>query len=239
MSQRLDLLKKKVRAAVLPGKTQILQRFFKTAPGEYGAGDKFLGLMVPAARKIAKEFKDLSLKDINRLIKDPYHELRLIALLILVENYQIAKDQLRRKQILDFYLQNTRYINNWDLVDLSVYKILGDYLLLYPREKKLLVKLANSRSLWEKRMAMVATFAFIKAGSSQETLKIAKILVYDQHDLIQKAVGWMLREMGKRLGERELKAFLDHYYRTMPRTALRYAIERLKPAEREHYLYAA
>lgn len=236
MSKRLEILKQRARAAVRPGKVQGLQRFFKTAPGEYGAGDKFLGLMVPAARKIAQEFADLSLVEIRILIKDKYHELRLIALLILVEHYHQAKERADKRKIVDFYLQNTKYINNWDLVDLSVYKIIGDYLVLYPREKRLLDQLAHSPDLWERRMAMVATFAFIKAGSGQETVKIAQILIDDRHDLIQKAVGWMLRELGKRLGEEKLKVFLDRYYKTMPRTALRYAIERLKPKEREHYL---
>jgi len=236
-SIRLQALIKKAKSQARPSQGQVLQRFFKTGPGEYGEGDRFLGIMVPEARRLAKEFSDLDQEDLTRLIQNPYHELRLIALFILTAHYQRAKTETSCRKVIDFYLKQTKYINNWDLVDLSVYKILGDYLLGNPKEKKLLNKLARSKDLWERRMAMITTFAYLRAGSAKETLEIATILLKDKHDLIQKAVGWMLREMGKRVSAVSLKAFLDQHHKTMPRTALRYAIERLKPAEREYYLY--
>lgn len=232
----LAKLKKKALFSAKKDKQEILGRFFKTGPGQYGQGDKFLGLTVPVARQLAKEFADLSWADLKILIKDPYHELRLIALLVLIEQYNLASDRRQKEVIIRFYLRSHRYINNWDLVDLSVYKLLGDYLVRYGDKDGLLISLAHSSLLWQKRMAMVATFAYLKAGSSRQTKEIATILLFDKHDLIQKAVGWMLREMGKRLSEKELTDFLDKHYREMPRTALRYAIERLPEKKRRYYL---
>ncbi|MCX6798064.1 MAG: DNA alkylation repair protein [Candidatus Falkowbacteria bacterium] len=244
LSPRLLELETKVKKLAKPERSAILQRFFKTGPGDYGAGDIFLGLMVPPARQIAKEFQDLGLVDLGQLIRSPYHELRLF---ILIYHYEQSKrhDQSKRpnpgsitaKKIITFYLKNTKYINNWDLVDLSVYKIVGDYLVNNPKEIKILDTWARSRNLWERRMAMIATYSFIRVGEAHPTLRLAEILLTDSHDLIQKAVGWMLREMGKSIREKLLIDFLNKHYKTMPRTSLRYAIEKLNSAERQHYLY--
>jgi 3-methyladenine DNA glycosylase AlkD len=226
----------------------ILQRFFKTGPGQHGAGDRFLGLKVPLQRQIAYKYRDLSLSAVKELLKSRIHEFRLVGLMILVEQYERSEDMKERKKIVDFYLKNTQGINNWDLVDLSVYKILGDFLWrqekfltkeaksLSVKSRKILDKLAESENLWERRMAMVATYAFIKAGRHEETFALAKKLLRDEHDLIHKAVGWMLRETGKRVSRSRLLEFLDEHHRSMPRTALRYAIEHLTPSERDHYL---
>ncbi|MEI6528967.1 MAG: DNA alkylation repair protein [Candidatus Falkowbacteria bacterium] len=213
-----------------------LQRFFKTGKGQYGEGDIFLGLKVPETRKIAKKYVDLELKDVSVLLKNKIHEFRLAALLILVAKYQGTNDQKQKTKIVDFYLKHTAHINNWDLVDLSVGKILGDYLLLNEGKTKILDKLAKSKNLWERRMAMIATFAFIYKGRADEALFIAKKLLHDEHDLMHKAVGWMLREVGKRVDKKKLISFLDEHSKDMPRIALRYAIEHFSPKEREHYL---
>lgn len=217
-------------------KASILQRFFKTAPGQYGAGDIFLGIKVPDQRKIAKKYAYLSLKELKRLLESEIHEFRLVALLILVEQYEQVTDLKTKEKIVKFYLSQRLRVNNWDLVDLSVYKILGDWLLIKTSERKILDKLAVSRNLWERRIAMVATYAFIKKGQTKETLRLAKKLLKDEHDLVHKAVGWMLREVGKRVSKKELLIFLDQNSKNMPRTALRYAIEHLSPSERENYL---
>ncbi len=213
-----------------------LQRFFKTAKGQYGYGDVFLGIKVPVTREIAKKYVALDLKDVSDLLKNKIHEFRLAALLILVEKYQKAKDRKTQEKIVKFYLNHTAYINNWDLVDLSVYKILGAYLILEEGRMDVLDKLAKSKNLWERRMAMVATYAFIQKGRTEETLIIAKKLLKDEHDLMHKAVGWMLRELGKRVNRKTLTDFLDENVKDMPRTALRYAIEHLEPKHREFYL---
>lgn len=241
LKQELNSLENKPQAA-------ILQRFFKTGPGQYGEGDRFLGLKVPLQRQIAKKYSSLDWKGLQELLASKIHEFRLVALLILVEQYETASDLKDKKNIVDFYLSNTKGINNWDLVDSSVYKILGDFLsrqeellakganILALDAKQLLNRLAESKNLWERRMAIVATYAFIKAGRSAETFRLATQLLKDEHDLIHKAVGWMLREAGKRVSEKELLDFLDKYHAKMPRTALRYAIEKLRPAQRERYL---
>ncbi|MFA5155690.1 MAG: DNA alkylation repair protein [Patescibacteria group bacterium] len=213
----------------------ILQRFFKTAPGQYGAGDVFLGLKVPLQRQIAKKYAALDRTGLRTLLNSKIHEFRLVALLILVAQYEAADNLADKKSVVDFYLQNAGRINNWDLVDLSVYKILGDYA-RRTGETAILYRLAASRNLWERRMAIVATYALIKAGQTKDTFALAKKLLRDEHDLIHKAVGWMLREAGKRVGETELRRFLDAHHRLMPRTALRYAIERFSPRDRERYL---
>ena len=215
---------------------EVLQRFFKTAEGQYGAGDVFLGIKVPVSRKIAQKYTYLDFKDISDLLKNKFHEARLVALLILVEKYQKTSDRKLKKKIVDFYLKHTKYINNWDLVDLSVSKILGDYLLLEEGRMNVLNKLAKSKNLWERRMAMVSTYAFIYEGRAEETLAMAKKLLHDEHDLMHKAVGWMLREVGKRINRKTLTDFLDEHVSDMPRTALRYSIEHLEPIDREHYL---
>jgi len=218
-------------------KAEILQRFFKTGKGEYGEGDVFLGITVPKQRAIARKFAaKIDFPDLQKLLASKIHESRLIALLILVDKYEQNKDALLRRQIVDFYLKNTKYINNWDLVDLSVYKILGDWLLINYNKIDILDKLAVSKNLWERRIAMVATYAFIRKGKTEEVVHIAEQLLNDSHDLIHKAIGWMLREMGKRVSEPALIKFLNKHKTKMPRMALRYAIERLQPEQREYYL---
>jgi 3-methyladenine DNA glycosylase AlkD len=211
---------------------KFLQGFFKTGPGQYGEGDIFLGIRVPATRKLAKEYKDLPLKEVLLLLRSPYHEVRLFALISLVSAFD-KDDESAQKKIYDLYLANTRYINNWDLVDISAPNIVGAFLLT--RSRKPLYQLAKSTSLWERRIAVLATFYFIKNNQFTDSLKIAEILLNDKEDLIHKAVGWMLREIGKRDTE-SAEAFLQKHCRTMPRTMLRYAIERFAPAKRHLYM---
>ena len=211
-------------------KAKILQGFFKTGPGQYGEGDVFLGVSVPNIRKVAKgAVERLSLNDVKKLLSSKVHEKRLVALLILIEKYKKDKDV-----VYDFYLENVKCVNNWDLVDLSAPNIVGDYL-LERKDRKILYRLAKSDNLWEKRIAIVSTFAFIRDGQFSDTLKISKILLKDKHDLIHKAVGWMLREVGKR-DEKLLKKFLRDNYSGIPRTTLRYAIERFEEGERLGFL---
>lgn len=217
-----------------PKKAAILQRFFKTKKGEYGEGDKFIGVVVPDIRKVVKIYQDLDLAEVVLSLHSPIHEERLCAVLILVTQYKKA-DAKQQKKIFQLYLKNYQFINNWDLVDLSAPNIVGAY--LRDKPKDILYKLAKSKNLWQKRIAMLATFDDIYHKKSDEAIKIAKILLHDEHDLIHKAVGWMLREVGKRVDEKVLLKFLDEYYRTMPRTSLRYAIERLPEAKRLAYLH--
>lgn len=224
---------KNLRSVSRPAKAQILQRFFKTGKGQYGAGDRFIGVMVPDIRKVAKRYQDLSLTETVGLLHSPIHEERLCALLIMVDQFARG-DHKKQKKIFSLYLKNYKYINNWDLVDLTAPRIVGAYLLHEPKD--ILYKLAKSKKLWQKRIAIIATFQFIYYGQSQDTIKISKILLHDEHDLIHKAVGWMLREVGKRCDEKILLAFLDQHHREMPRTMLRYAIERLLPSKRKYYL---
>lgn len=218
-------------------KAQLLSRFFKTSKGEYGEGDKFLGITVPVSRSIAKKYGDIKLKYAQKLLENKYHEVRLVALLILVHKYKTSSDQdlEAKKEIVDFYLKSSKYINNWDLVDLSAGYILGDYLL--NKDRKILLKLAKSKSIWERRISIVSTFAFIYEGESKWTFKITDTLMGDGHDLIHKACGWMLREVGKRVSERDLTTYLDSRIQHMPRTMLRYAIERLEEDKRLYYLH--
>lgn len=217
-----------------PQKGKFLSRFFKTGKGEYGEGDIFYGLTVPQSRKLAITYKGLPLSDVKLLLQSKIHEERLIALLILVYNFQKG-DEKKQKEIYEFYLSQTNVINNWDLVDLSADKIIGAYLVKNGGEK-IVVQLAQSENIWEKRIAMLATFAFIKNNQAKLPLQIADILLHDDHDLIQKAVGWMLREVGKRISQETEETFLQSRYKTMPRTALRYAIERFPEEKRERYL---
>jgi 3-methyladenine DNA glycosylase AlkD len=211
---------------------RFLQGFFKTGVGQYGEGDIFLGIRVPELRKLSKEYKNLPLKEILPLMKSPYHEERLFAL-ILFANAFVKSDEALQKKIYDLYLANTRYINNWDLVDLSAPNIVGAFLLT--KSRKPIYQLAKSKSLWERRIAVLATFYFIKNNQFDDSLKIAGILLQDKEDLIHKAVGWMLREVGKR----DIvcaESFLQKHCRVMPRTMLRYAIERFTPAKRRKYM---
>ena len=220
-----------------PTKATFLSRFFKTGPGEYGEGDLFWGLTVPESRKLALKYQDLAFTEITELLESKVHEERLIALLILVHNFQRG-DGGAKERIYKFYLRNTNYVNNWDLVDLSADKIVGAYLLDQPAGgRDILYRLARSKNIWERRIAIIASFQFIKEKKeSADTLNMAEILLTDSHDLIHKAVGWMLREVGKRASEKALVKFLDKHAREMPRTMLRYAIERLPEKLRIGYL---
>ncbi len=213
-------------------RAKILSRFFKTGKGQYGQGDIFLAITVPQQRIIAIKYRDISLPALQELLLSEIHEFRFTALLILIHKFNEA-DNKKKKEIVDFYIKNTKYINNWDLVDVSADKILGNYLL--QKDRKILYKLSHSENLWERRIAIIATYTFIKINSSEDTLKIAEILLYDKHDLIQKAVGWMLREVGK-IDVNIEKEFLNKYYKKMPRTTLRYAIERFNENTRKFYL---
>lgn len=209
-----------------------LQRFFKTEPGEYGAGDIFRGIRVPVLRQLSGKYQDLSLPNTKVLLSAPYHEDRLLALLILIHHYAKG-DEAARTEIYHLYLQSTRFINNWDLVDTSAEHIIGAQ--LWNKNRDPLLKLAQSADLWERRIAIMSTFHFIKRGEFADTLRVARMLLTDGEDLIHKAVGWMLREVGKRdlLTEKE---FLRVYYRQMPRVMLRYAIEKFPAAERKQHL---
>jgi len=213
-----------------PEKAKLLQRFFKTGKGEYGEGDIFLGITVPQQREISKKYTDLSLKDLQELLNSKIHEYRLVALLILIIKYKKAES---KKEIFDFYLKNTKNINNWDLVDLSAPNIIGNYLV--NKDKSILYKLAKSNHLWGKRIAILSTFEFIKRNQFEDTLKISEILLKDKYDLIHKAVGWGLREVGKRDQQTE-EEFLKKFYKEMPRTMLRYAIEKFDENKRKYYL---
>lgn len=213
-------------------RARVSQRFFKTGPGEYGEGDSFLGLSVPQQRTIAKTYVHLSLKEIKSLLASKIHEVRFTALEILVIKYEKASEE-EKKAIYNFYLNNTTSINNWDLVDTSAPYIVGAY--LHHKDRKPLKILARSKHLWERRIAIVSTLTLIQSKDLSTTFEIAELLMGDTHDLIHKAVGWMLREAGKR-DESALKQFLSKHYRQMPRTMLRYAIERFPPAVRKKYL---
>jgi 3-methyladenine DNA glycosylase AlkD len=228
----LSQLKKDLNKLKNRQKATVLKRFFKTGKGEYGEGDIFLGIIVPKQREISKKYADIDLEYLQKLLSSKIHEYRLVSLLILVQKYKKAAD-LEKKKIVDFYLKNTKNINNWDLVDLSAHKILGEYYL--KKNKKILYKLAQSKNIWERRIAVITTFEFIRNNQFAESLKIAEMLMSDQHDLIHKAVGWMLREIGKRNQKIEEK-FLMKYYKNMPRTMLRYAIERFSDKKREYYM---
>jgi 3-methyladenine DNA glycosylase AlkD len=223
-----------LHALANPEKEGVFKNFFKTGPGEYGEGDIFLGLTVPQQRKISKDYyEELPLKEVVKLLCSKIHEERLTALLILVLQYKKG-DLVDKKSIVNSYLKNSKFINNWDLVDSSAPYILGDWLL--NKDRSMLYKMAKSKVLWEKRIAIMSTFAFIYNGEYKDTIAIAEILIKDKHDLIHKAVGWMLREIGKRVDVKHLRVFLDKHAATMPRTALRYSIEHLSEKERKKWL---
>lgn len=208
-------------------------RFFKAGPGQYGEGDEFLGVTVPEQRAIAKRFTDASLADIETMLADPVHEVRLTALLILVEQFRMA-DADGKKAVADFYLRHLDGVNNWDLVDSSAPQILGAWLLT-KKDRSVLYRLARSGKLWRERVAIVATQELIRYGEFEDIIRIATILLHHKHDLIHKAVGWMLREMGKK-DIAALREFLSMHAATMPRTVLRYAIERMDAAERKRWM---
>jgi 3-methyladenine DNA glycosylase AlkD len=215
-----------------PRTALFLQRFFKTGPGQYGDGDLFRGIRVPILRKLAKEFGSLSLAATKKLLRSSYHEDRLLALLILTRAH-LAGDYALRERIFNLYLNNTRFINNWDLVDSSAPQIVGGY--LWDKDRYVLYRLAGSQQIWERRISIMATFHFLKRDEYTDTLRIAEVLLLDREDLIQKAVGWMLREVGNRNREIEEK-FLRKHYERMPRVMLRYAIEKFPEPRRQQYL---
>jgi len=228
----VDLIKSELKAHSRLDKSEILSKFFKTGKGQYGEGDVFLGVMVPEQRTIAKKHKHISLIEIKNLLESKIHEHRLTALLILVEQFKEG-DISTKESIFNFYLNNVEFVNNWDLVDLTADKIVGEWLL--NNDKALLFELAKSSDLWKRRISIISTFAFIKKGKFNITLEISEMLLNDPHDLIQKAVGWMLRELGKRNQSKE-EQFLMRHYKTMPRTMLRYAIERFDQSKRAQYM---
>lgn len=230
----LEKLRTKVKLKSSLKRAKVLMRFFKTGKGDYGEGDVFIGLTVPESRKIAHSYKDLRLFQLKLLLRSKIHEERLIALLILVDKFQKG-DSDSQEEIYHFYLKHTKFINNWDLIDLTADKIVGSFLLNKPKE--LLFKLAKSKILWERRMAIIATFCFIKERKEYEyTFRIAEVLINDSHELIHKAVGWMLREVGKRISEKTEEDFLHKYCKIMPRIMLRYAVERFPEEKRQKYL---
>ncbi len=229
---QINNLKKELRSYADIKRAKILGGFFKSGKGQYGEGDIFLGITVPQSRAVARKFAHLNFSQIKILLKSKIHEERLVALLILVHQFSEG-DELSKSKIANFYLSQTKYVNNWDLVDLSTDKIVGAYLLGKP--KTILYRLAKSEMLWERRIAIVATYTFIKNNKFNETLKIAKMLLPDRHDLIQKAVGWMLREVGKK-NQGVLEKFLKDNYSNIARTTLRYAIERFPEELRIKYL---
>lgn len=228
----IKLLKDDLKKFSNSKKAQVLQRFFKTGKGEYGEGDIFLGITVPESRKIAINYSDLSFREIKFLLNSKIHEERLIALLILVHNYK--KYPEKREVIYQFYLSNISSINNWDLVDLSAHKIIGEYLL--DKKRSILYTLAKSKNIWARRISIISTFAFIKENDFVDSIKLANLLLSDSHDLIHKSVGWVLREIGKK-DFKTLETFLNKNYKKMPRTMLRYSIEKFPENLRKAYLF--
>lgn len=232
MSATTDAIHDRLQRLGSPDGARFLQRFFRTGPGEYGEGDRFLGIRVPVLRRLAREYRGLPLDDAAVLLRSPWHEARLLALLLLADAYARGTAQAR-EAIYRLYLDHTAYVDNWDLVDTSAPHVVGAH--LEAGDRGVLEALARSGSLWERRIAIVATQHFIRRGDFGTTLRIAEMLVDDGHDLIHKAVGWMLREVGNRDRAAE-EAFLRRHHRTMPRTMLRYAIEKFPPELRQSYL---
>ncbi len=231
-TEKAEDARNRLRELASREKAEIAQRFFKTGPGEYGEGDVFLGVRVPQLRGLAREFQDLPLQEVGILLRSEIHEERALALLILIRAYP-RREAEEQERIYTFYMDHLRHINNWDLVDLSAEHVVGAF--LKDKSKKVLSRLARSTSLWERRVSILATFHYIKRNEFSETLRIAGMLLSDEEDLIHKAVGWMLREVGKRDPGEEEK-FLKENYREMPRTMLRYAIERFPAPKRQRYL---
>lgn len=225
----------KLKEAASPEKAKILMRFFKTAPGEYGEGDIFIGVTVPVVRSTALPYSNLPLTEISKMLKSEIHEFRLSALLALVQRYKKSKLVWEQVEIVNFYLQHTQWINNWDLVDLSAPKILGAHIAKHPECSVILYELAESGHLWSERIAMVSNWSIMRHGVYEHTIALANRFMNHTHQLMHKATGWMLREMGKREPEM-LIDYLDEHAKDMPRTALRYAIEKLEPEVRRHYM---
>jgi len=230
----IEAIKKDLHSHIDPEKAAHLPKFFQAHPGGYGEGDLFLGVTVPNQRKVSRKyFKTITMDELEELLNSKYHEHRLTAIFMLVLKYERAKTGHEQKQLVDFYLSNLSAVNNWDLVDSSAYKILGPY--LYDKDKSLLYELAVSNNLWEQRIAIIATYHFIKKDDYTHTFELAGLLIAHEHDLIHKAVGWMLREVGNRNFNAEFN-FLIPRYKQMPRTMLRYAIEKFEPALRKDFL---
>ncbi|AOP33225.1 DNA alkylation repair protein [Leptospira tipperaryensis] len=234
ISSKAENVRKALQELGDPIKADFLAGFFKTGPGEYAEGDVFLGITVPNQRKIAKQHKDLPLPEIEILLRSPIHEERLTSLFILCDQFEKGDEKVR-KSVHQFYLKNLKHVNNWDLVDLSARVLIGDYLL--NKDRKILYRLAKSKNLWERRISVLSTYAFIRTKDFKDILRISKELLQDPEDLIHKAVGWMLREVGNRDLRIEL-GFLDRYAATMPRTMLRYAIEKFPETLKKKYMAA-
>ncbi len=230
----LSKLKQELQDLADPERAKANERFFKTGPGQYGEGDQFIGITMPNLRKVAKKYLYLSLNDVEELLHSEIHEFRMAALVIWTYQYEKA-DKTTKENIYTTYLNNTKYINNWDLVDVTTPRIVGQH--LFNKDRKILYQLAKSNDLWEKRISILATFWFIRNNQFEDTLKIATILLNDSHDLIHKAVGWALREVGKKDQSVE-EEFLKQHYNDMPRTMLRYAIERFPESLRKQYLHS-
>jgi 3-methyladenine DNA glycosylase AlkD len=228
-------LSREINNLVNQEKAKILLRFFKTGKGEYGEGDLFLGINVPEIRSLARRWQAAGDGLVQELLKNKYHEVRLLGGLILVDRYEKAKTEKNKKAALNFYLRHRSALNNWDLVDVTVYKIWGDYLLNNRDKREMLFKFARSQNLWERRMAVVATMTLIKNNQFAEIFKLTLMLIDDREDLIHKALGWMLREVGKKDRE-SLEVFLSKYGHKLARTTLRYAIERFPERQRKYYL---
>jgi 3-methyladenine DNA glycosylase AlkD len=228
----LKKLKKELEILSNEEKAKIHSRFFKTGKGEYGEGSIFLGITVPVLRKVAQKYQKISFNELQELLNDKIHTHRFVAIVILVEKYKKGTEK-KKKEIYEFYLKNYDNINNWDLVDVSAPHIIGNYLL--NKDRSILYKFAKSDHLWKKRIAIISTFTFIRVNQFEDTIKISKILLNDKHDLIHKACGWMLREMGKK-NQKTLEKFLDENIKNMPRTMLRYSIEKFEETKRKEYL---
>lgn len=228
--QIIEALKDKAN----PGKVPILLKFFQVFPGGYGEGDQYMGVTVPDQREVARQFfKEICLEDLSQLIKNPFHEVRLTGLLALVYRYEKTKSETEQRKLVDFYLAHLDFVNNWDLVDSSCYQILGHF--YWKKDKTVFYELADSGHLWRQRVAMISSFYWIKKGEFADALALAEMLKNHPHDLMHKAVGWMLREIGKRDLETEIE-FLKKHYQSMPRTALRYAIEKFPEDLRQDFL---
>lgn len=230
----IENVKAELKMHIDEEKAAYLPKFFQAFPGGYGEGDMFLGVTVPNQREVAKKYyREATLQETEKLLQDPIHECRLTALFMMIHHYEKARDEEAKEAIIACYLKNLSYVNNWDLVDSSAYKLLGPY--LENRDREMLYQLAVSANLWENRVAIIATLHFIRQRDFEDTLKLSEILLEHPHDLIHKATGWMLREVGKK-DIKTLLDFLDRYCEIMPRTMLRYAIEKLGPEKRKMYM---
>ncbi len=228
-----EKIKEELFSIALPGKKEILSRFFKTGKGQYGEGDLFIGVTVPQQRQLIRKYKQIPVEEIEKLLHDAHHECRMTGLLFLVALFNQTKSEQEREFLFQFYLKKSKAINNWDLVDLTAPQIVGMHLL--DKDRAHLYELAASSNFWEQRIAIISTYSFIKKGEFNDTFRISDILLTHPHDLIQKAVGWMLREVGKQNYEAE-REFLVDRYKKMPRTMLRYAIEKFEEKERQAFL---